>query len=156
MYFRFPTEDYEDLYWDDDYEEGRSFSTWLRSKYTGPYVYGGEGDYYLPNQYEVRHFCEHFSNMNVNELSLQQIQEKIDLGGNPNNLLERLCLRDVLYVNSSEDIGKHAEDMSNICGTEAKPVAHELVYEYDYGDGWEVRITVLNITYTDEDKEFVC
>lgn len=156
VYFRFPTEDYEDLYWDDDYEEGRSFSTWLRSKYTGPYVYGGEGDYYLPNQYEVRRFCEHFSNMNVKELSLQQIQEKIDLGGNPNNLLERLCLRDVLYVNSSEDMGKYAEDVSNICGTEATPVSHELVYEYDYGDGWEVRITVSDIAYTDEEKEFVC
>lgn len=156
VYFRFPTEDYEDLYWDDDYEEGRSLSTWLRSKYTGPYVYGGEGDYYLPNQYEVRRFCEHFSNMNVKELSLQQIQEKIDLGGNPNNLLERLCLRDVLYVNSLEDMGKDKVDVSNICGTDATPVAHELIYEYDYGDGWEVRITVSDIAYSDEEKEFVC
>lgn len=156
VYFRFPTEDYEDLYWDDDYEEGRSFSTWLRSKYIGPYVYGGEGDYYLPNQHEVRRFCEHFSNMNVKKLSLQQIQEKIDLGGNPNNLLERLCLRDVLYVNSSEDMGKYAADVSNICGTDATPVTHELVYEYDYGDGWEVRITVSDKAYTDEEKEFVC
>ena len=156
VYFRFPTEDYEDLYWDDDYEEGRSLSTWLRSKYTGPYVYGGEGDYYLPNQYEVRHFCEHFSNMNVKELSLQQIQEKIDLGGNPNNLLERLCLRDVLYVNSPEDMGKCTVDASNICGIDATPVAHELIYEYDYGDGWEVRITVSDIAYTDEEKECVC
>lgn len=156
VYFRFPTEDYEDLYWDDDYEEGRSFSTWLRSKYTGSYVYGGTGDYYLPNQYEVKRFCEHFSNMNVKELSLQQIQEKIDLGGNPNNLLERLCLRDILYVNSPEDMGKDTVDASNICGTDATPVAHELVYEYDYGDGWEVRITVSDIAYTDEEKEFVC
>ena len=156
VYFRFPTEDYEDLYWDDDYEEGRSLSTWLRSKYTGPYVYGGEGDYYLPNQYEVRRFCEHFSNMNVKELSLQQIQEKIDLGGNPNNLLERLCLRDVLYVNSPEDMGKCTVDASNICGIDATPVAHELIYEYDYGDGWEVRITVSDIAYTDEEKECVC
>ena len=156
VYFRFPTEDYEDLYWDDDYEEGRSLSTWLRSKYTGPYVYGGEGDYYLPNQYEVRRFCEHFSNMNVKELSLQQIQEKIDLGGNPNNLLERLCLRDVLYVNSPEDMGKCTVDASNICGIDATPVAYELIYEYDYGDGWEVRITVSDIAYTDEEKECVC
>lgn len=156
VYFRFPTEDYEDLYWDDDYEEGRSLSTWLRSKYTGPYVYGGEGDYYLPNQYEVRRFCEHFSNMNVKELSLQQIREKIDLGGNPNNLLERMCLRDVLYVNSPEDMGKDKVDVSNICGTDATPVAHELIYEYDYGDGWEVRITVSDIAYNDEEKEFVC
>lgn len=156
VYFRFPTEDYEDLYWDDDYEEGRSFSTWLRSKYTGPYVYGGEGDYYLPNQYEVRRFCEHFSNINVKELSLQQIQEKIDLGGNPNNLLERLCLRDVLHVKRSEDVCKDIVEVSNICGTEAMPIAHELVYEYDYGDGWEVRITVSDEAYTDEEKEFVC
>ncbi len=156
VYFRFPTEDYEDLYWDDDYEEGRSFSTWLRSKYTGPYGYGGEGDYYLPNQHEVRRFYEHFSNMNVKKLSLQQIQEKIDLGGNPNNLLERLCLRDVLYVNSSEDMGKYAADVSNICGTDATPVTHELVYEYDYGDGWEVRITLSDAAYTEEEKDFVC
>ncbi len=156
VYFRFPTEDYEDLYWDDDYEEGRSFSTWLRSKYTGPYVYEGAGDYYLPNQYEVRRFCEHFSDMNVKELSLQKIEEKIDLGGNPNNLLERLCLRDVLYVNSSEDMGNYAADVSNICGTDATPVTHELIYEYDYGDGWEVRITVSDKAYTDEEKEFVC
>ncbi len=156
VYFRFPTEDYEDLYWDDDYEEGRSFSTWLKSKYTGPYVYEGTGDYYLPNQYEVKRFCEHFSDMNVKEFSLQQIGEKIDLGGNPNNLLERLCLRDVLYVNSPEDMGKDTVDVSNICGTDATPVAHELVYEYDYGDGWEVRITVSDIAYSDEEKEFVC
>ena len=156
VYFRFPTEDYEDLYWDDDYEEGRSFSTWLKSKYTGPYVYEGTGDYYVPNQYEVKRFCEHFSDMNVKELSLQQIGKKIDLGGNPNNLLERLCLRDVLYVNSSENMGKDIVDVSDICGREATPVAHELVYEYDYGDGWEVRITVSDIAYTDEEKEFVC
>lgn len=156
VYFRFPTEDYEDLYWDDDYEEGRSFNTWLRSKYTGPYVYEGTGDYYLPNQYEVKRFCEHFSDMNVKMLSLHQIGERIDLGGNPNNLLERLCLRDVLYVNSLEDMGKDTVDVSNICGTDATPVAHELIYEYDYGDGWEVRITVSDIAYADEEKEFVC
>lgn len=156
VYFRFPTEDYEDLYWDDDYEEGRSFSTWLRSKYTGPYVYEGTGDYYLPNQYEVKRFCEHFSDMNVKELSLKQIEKKIDLGGNPNNLLERLCLRDILYVNGLEDMGKDIVDVSDICGREATPVAHELVYEYDYGDGWEVRITVSDVAYTDEEKEFVC
>ena len=156
VYFRFPTEDYEDLYWDDDYEEGRSFNTWLKRKYTGPYSYGGTGDYYVPNQYEVKRFCEHFSDMNVNELSLQQIGERIDLGGNPNNLLERLCLREVLYVNSLDDMGKDTVDVSNICGTDAIPIAHELIYEYDYGDGWEVRITVSNVAYTDEEKEFVC
>lgn len=145
VYFRFPTEDYEDLYWDDDYEEGRSFSTWLRSKYTGPYGYGGTGDYYLQNQYEVKRFCEHFADINPKELTLHHITEKVYMGGNPNNLLERLCLRDVMFIGTE-----------NACGTDATPVTHELVYEYDYGDGWEVRITLSEIAYIDEEKEFVC
>ena len=156
VYFRFPTEDYEDLYWDDDYEEGRSFNTWLKRKYTGPYSYGGTGDYYVPNQYEVKRFCEWFKDMDVEKLSLKQVEEKIYLGGNPNNLLERLCLRDVLHVNSMEDVAKDIVDAGNACGIDAMPVVHELVYEYDYGDGWEVRITVSDIAYTDEEKEFVC
>lgn len=71
-------------------------------------------------------------------------------------MLERLCLRDVLHVKRSEDVCKDIVEVSNICGTEAMPIAHELVYEYDYGDGWEVRITVSDDAYTDEEKEFVC
>ena len=156
VYFRFPTEDYEDLYWDDDYEEGRSFNTWLKRKYTGPYSYRGTGDYYVPNQYEVKRFCERFKDMDVEKLSLKQVEEKIYLGGNPNNLLERLCLRDVLHVNSMEDVAKDIVDAGNACGIDAMPVVHELIYEYDYGDGWEVRITVSDVAYTDEEKEFVC
>lgn len=154
VYFRFPTEDYEDLYWDDDYEEGRSFSTWLRSKYTGPYVYGGDGDYYLPNQHEIKRFCEHFADMNPKKLALHQVTEKVDLGGKPNNLLERLCLRDVMHIGTEKE--KKGEEADNICGIDAKPVVNELVYEYDYGDGWEVRITLSEATYTEEEKDFVC
>ena len=30
LYFRFPCNDFEDLYWDDDYEEGKNFDTWLK------------------------------------------------------------------------------------------------------------------------------
>ena len=153
VYFRFPTEDFEDLYWDDDYEEGRSFNTWLRSKYTGPYVYGGEGDYYLPNQHEVKRFCEHFANMQPKKLTLHQVAEKVYLGGNPNHLLEKLCLRDVMYTDAKET---SIEELNNICGIDAKPITHELIYEYDYGDSWEVRITLSDAVYADDDKEFVC
>ena len=46
IYFRFPCDDFEDLYWDDDYDEDQSFKTWLRKKYTGPYEYGGEWEHY--------------------------------------------------------------------------------------------------------------
>lgn len=33
MYFRFPGDNYEDIYWDDDYEEDMSLKSWLKSKY---------------------------------------------------------------------------------------------------------------------------
>lgn len=153
VYFRFPTDDYEDLYWDDDYEEGKSFNTWLRSKYTGPYVYGGERDYYLPNQQEVKRFCEHFRDLNPKKRTLHEITGKVCLEGNPNHLLERLCLRDVLLT---EDVqGKDGKKVANICGPNVTPIVHELLYEYDYGDGWEVRIALSDVSYTNEEKEFV-
>ena len=46
LYFRFPVEDFDDIYWDDDYQEGQSFKTWLGKKYTGPYRYNGKWEYY--------------------------------------------------------------------------------------------------------------
>lgn len=60
VYFRFPTEDYDDIYWDDDYTEGQSVKSWMRKKYTGPYKYKGLGEHYLNNQVEVqRMFSRH-------------------------------------------------------------------------------------------------
>lgn len=46
IYFRFPTDDFKDIYWDDDYEEGISFKSWLRKKYKGPYQYNGSWEHY--------------------------------------------------------------------------------------------------------------
>lgn len=51
-YFRFPVdvndeEEMDDVYWDEDYDEGMSHKVWLRKKYTGPYSYGGIGEHYL-------------------------------------------------------------------------------------------------------------
>ena len=46
LYFRFPCNDFEDLYWDDDYEEGKNFDTWLKHKYMGPYRYNGNWERY--------------------------------------------------------------------------------------------------------------
>lgn len=47
VYFRFPTEDMEDLYWDDDYTGSQNFKTWLKKKYTGPYRYEGFSEHNL-------------------------------------------------------------------------------------------------------------
>lgn len=58
LYFRFPSEDFDDIYWDDDYKEGRSVKSWLRSKYIGPYYYGGNGEHYLTAQLTSRFFMQ--------------------------------------------------------------------------------------------------
>ena len=58
IYFRFPDEELDDLYWDDDYEPNISFKSWLKRKYKGPYFYGGIGDYYLENQCRVQELKE--------------------------------------------------------------------------------------------------
>lgn len=46
VYFRFPCDDFEDIYWDDDYKQGVSIKTWFRKKYTAPYYYGGKWEHY--------------------------------------------------------------------------------------------------------------
>ena len=46
VYFRFPCNDFEDIYWDDDYKQGVSIKTWFRKKYTAPYSYGGKWEHY--------------------------------------------------------------------------------------------------------------
>lgn len=58
VYFRFPTENYDDIYWDDDYREGQSVKTWMKKKYTGPYRYRGLEEHYLINQLNVREMFE--------------------------------------------------------------------------------------------------
>lgn len=54
VYFRSAIEDYDDVYWDDDYKEGESIRSWMRKKYTGPYKYGGFSEHYLENQIRVK------------------------------------------------------------------------------------------------------
>lgn len=56
IYFRFPTDDTDDLYWDDDYEGEQSFNTWLRKKYTAPYRYDGFSEHYLESKLEAEKF----------------------------------------------------------------------------------------------------
>ena len=52
IYFRFPSEDYNDIYWDDDYEGDESIKSWFRRKYKAPYRYEGFSEHYL----ECRNF----------------------------------------------------------------------------------------------------
>lgn len=47
IYFRFPGEDLEDRYWDDDFDGSQTPRAWFRSKYRGPYSqFGSIGEDY--------------------------------------------------------------------------------------------------------------
>ena len=75
IYFRFPTEDYEDIYWDDDYKEGQSIKTWMRKKYSGPYTYKGYGEHYLVSQIEVRDLFSRWEEITVREFDFLKRRE---------------------------------------------------------------------------------
>lgn len=193
VYFRYPTEDYEDIYWDDDYKEGESFRTWLKKKYTGPYRYKGFREHYLINQLDVRDLYSFREEITVRKFDIQvkepvkpykvkikeaSVDEVINAFADMtcNELLERLPLAEVMHVKNKEinykDIrkkilSKTAEvDIERIMqeyhnsrfkslkqrreffekyNKSVQPIADELIYSYDYGDGWEVLIQCENV-----------
>lgn len=60
IYFRFPTEDENEIYWDDDYDGDESVKSWMRKKYRAPYRYGGFSEHYL----ECKNAAEYFRKSN--------------------------------------------------------------------------------------------
>lgn len=194
VYFRFPTENYEDIYWDDDYREGESVKSWMRRKYTGPYRYKGYGEHYLINQMEVERMFARWDEITVREFdfraekqpepyNVKLTEATIDQVMNAfcdvmcDELVERLKLSDVLCLKNSEevdfsDIKKDVKRKLSNCRIQdaieeyhskrfgsfkqkrefldshnipVLPVTKQLVYRYDYGDGWEVLITCEDI-----------
>lgn len=209
MYFRFPSENYEDIYWDDDYEEGESFKTWLKSKYCGSYSYEGVGEHYIPAQIEVDRFrkdwpaiqkkttdqrtwnvymegqCEEMlerpmlwtvlktpaeqgdwdSWKQEKEVALKQVEKKrkdiikkyrqltarmdqiveeagthFDEEGNP-------TIDMVPYFREMEELDRELEMLCIDYNPEPIPALSALCYRYDYGDGWEIKITCTNAWY---------
>ena len=203
IYFRFPDAESYNLYWDDDYEPTISVKTWLRQKYRGPYLYGGLGDYYYENQARVHQlkqelpsfpmrpsFQEFLNNkrngsvetqrsVSITEATIEEFQNSIDLGGDINQLLERLTLMEYLYLpnnsyylDSIDEKIKFLEDglLDNIQKWEAckrdikseyelfcllaalttvrmQAKSDKIHYFYDYGDGWEVSIELVQAYY---------
>lgn len=154
--FQPPSEGEEDLFWDEDYKRG-SFNAWLRKKYTGPYQYGGIMEHPEAAKRDVQDLLDHFQMMEVREsfhsymnrrkeeendeikiikkaplisLTLEEMHSSIILDNGTENLLERLEVNKVIAA-QDEDID--AEGLF--------PVTKELIYNYDYGDNWIVKIT---------------
>ncbi len=150
IYFRYPTEDFEDIYWDDDYREGESFRSWLRKKYTGPYTYKGNWEHY----YKAHNAAESLKE----KMSGNESIEDIEMGfcGCMDELLERLQLKEILVPQGAglnEDIWEKVksltkEQKTNMENARVFPVTDELLYAYDYGDGWKVKIKITDCYYT--------
>lgn len=209
MYFRFLSEDYEDIYWDDDYDENESVKSWLKSKYCGPYCYGGVGEHYIPAQIEVDQFRKEYPN--IQKKSTDQRKWGVYFDGKCEELLERLMIwtvlktpadqrdwdtwkteketslkriererkqaikrykkllqemerifeeagsymdkdgistRDILpYLKKMDEMDHELNKLCNDYNPEPIPALSALCYRYDYGDGWEIKITCTNAWY---------
>lgn len=170
IYFRLSQE--EDQLWDDDYQEDQYFRTWLRRKYTKPSTYTGYSEYYSYLQQKVRSFMEEWKESEtIPSITGMGLFDAGTAKGHPvrvepeeawvadvasytqnmlDELREQIRLTDILLPEGAEmdartDYGiellkkfqKCTKDMLPVL-----PVAKSLLYEYDYGDGWQVVITL--------------
>lgn len=154
--FQAPSESEGDIFWDDDYKSG-SIKAWLKKKYTGPYVYGGFMEEADVARREIKALLNHYSLVDVREsfqsyhertkgrggegyrilrqaplveLTLDEMIASVYIDGNTDHLLERLEVAAVLASSDNElpDNGYF-------------PLAREIIYNYDFGDNWEVFVT---------------
>lgn len=179
IYFRFPSDDFEDLYWDDDYEEGESIRTWFRRKYTGPYHYYGDCEHYIVANGDAREFYE--DNPVIREPVTFDEWEKrqkeggkkpidrikpidqatiFDVGygmqGRMDELIERIPLVELMMPEGVKKVKNLKKRLKELAADQEKtvydlpviPLTSELIYAYDYGDGWEVKIRLKDCYYT--------
>src|SRR5699024_6628951 len=156
LLFQPPSEAEKDIFWDEDYEKG-SINVWLKKKYTGPYKYGGKMEHPEVAKQDINELLNHFSTIEVREsfedyikrskqnenaevkiikraslieLTLEEMKSSLMLEGGTESLLERLEVNKVI---GSEDENINTENLF--------PVTGELIYHYDFGDDWRIRIT---------------
>lgn len=157
--FQPPSEGEEDLFWDDSFDPyGRgSFATWLKRKYKGPYHYGGNYEHYEiaqldiedivnhPHEFEIKESFKSYMNRKIEDentelrvlgtsrlidMTLEELNQSIMIENGTENLLERLLVDEVIAYRNEE-----------LDESELFPVTNELIYNYDFGDNWEVIIT---------------
>ena len=167
VYFRFPTENFEDIYWDDDYEENQSFKSWLKKKYTGPYQYRGFSEHYLYNQEEVKEIFSRWEEIIDHELLERLPLTSLLYTGQENsiseakehakNQLNEICFEDIYeqYESTNFKSRKQRREFLEKCNIDVLPITHQLNYSYDYGDGWEVKITCDGVLSKDEIEQSI-
>ena len=209
MYFRFPRDDYVDGYWENDYDGDMSLKLWLKTMYTGPYLYNNPIEQYVYAQHEMKDLFKRFPILK--KKTTDQRDWPLLVEGRCEELLERNTLWRVLLAPNQrrdwsewkaqkeeiletvgnyyaeirkklirqnnktqrlveqldecrEKLGKLPEKMDEIqqglfkvklqeCdlarayNPEATPVLSALLYRYDFGDGWKIKISCTNAWY---------
>jgi len=137
--FRFPDIPIDDLYWDNDYDGTVSIKSWMLKKYRGPYRHAGSGELYATSQEALRKFISQFPQYDIayDNDSVDDITQFTGLG-DPNIILERLTISDLLLSNGIFSIDQLPNDLAI-----SDPLTNSLKYYYDYGDSWEVTISVI-------------
>lgn len=135
--FRFPYNTaekvLEDIYWDDDYQEGQSFKTWLKKKYNPPYRYEGTWE----SEENSKDRIEAFKADN-RELVIGPSFEEY-LKGRTGR--KKIKYEDLTYSNVKNCFeGGMDELLERLTVSEVLKQYGKLVYKYDYGDGWEVSV----------------
>lgn len=154
IYFQMPNTKDPNRFWDDDYDGKVSFRSWLSSKYNGPYQYDTEYELYSSCQQQLdEHFEEnlpplpHFRNAGGNAVLMIPTPEQATImdahryycfDGDIEALLERLTLAQILLSDNEKTPSTIAEVL-----TDPIPITKALHYYYDYGDGWEVSINLV-------------
>jgi predicted transcriptional regulator len=166
----YPDDVWHARYGDDDYEHG-SHKTWLKKKYTGPYRYLGHYERYKIAVDEFMDFVKQFPCIDVYEpidftkrerkivgkspvidLTLDELNASLYVDDGTKDLLERLVVSSVLAPEGASlataaelnqrMIRRRYRGYDSVEEPEVKPVTHKLYYNYDYGDGWVVEITL--------------
>lgn len=178
LYFRFPSTDYEDLYWDDDYSEGQDPEIWMRQKYLRPNPYRGQSEHRKFIRHALEDFVLRFPEIPSDPLvSPEKNRERMvqvpversilhDIEnfheGNANELLERLPVMDVMVpaeeLDGEDELRDELAVLKKIqVRTDSDlptfPVTSSLIYVYDYGDGWTVEITAVRRVTPEEISE---
>lgn len=211
--FRFPNEDMEDQYCNDNYNGLINFKSWLKQKYSGKEMALCVSDTYVGNKRLVNEFKEVRKTQSfLQTKNIDQLIRSVDLGGQCNSLRQSLCVKDIFLeptIKWQYSEWKKAMKEANTCFkadsttllqylTELKtlrakveelwenlditpqhkqsdweefvecqqkltwlekecrnmipyyeptviPFAQNILYSYDYGDGWCVRITCTKI-----------
>ena len=103
--FRFPDSELDDQFWDDDYEEGISIKSWLRSKYVCGFFDLAVENSYPRNREYVRDFNKKYKKELKNKyMTLDELRDIAFFESGYNILIESLLLRHLFVKSVSSDL----------------------------------------------------